>query len=139
MDVLDSMRSCLGIAWITSDEDVTTFLRRNREAVFLLKSGKLPLLLPPFGASFTLCAYVWLGKQLFDGDNGNRMRRSDDIVCQVTSSRFVTSTSFPALTLGPVPCLCTWSFDVFEWSRDRSWSSWRHQPVGGAQGIDLVP
>jgi hypothetical protein len=70
------------IARIAKDEDMTTLGRADgkcAQAMFCLELFDLALLLSPLAASLALVALVRLGKELLDGNDGDRLGWRDNV------------------------------------------------------------
>jgi len=66
MHVLNKLVSNRGVAGITSHEDLATLLRRNGEAVLLLKLRPELFLFLPFWTVLSLGALVWFWNKLLN-------------------------------------------------------------------------
>ena len=99
MNVLDSTMRGLGIARVSSHEDMAAFGGRNGEPVFLVQPCKLALLLPPLGTSLALGAHVGLWEQLLDSHDGDRMCWGNKVVDSTTASGLFSSATFLVFAL----------------------------------------
>lgn len=81
-DIGDHVVGSAGVSWIASHKDMPSFRRTDGEAtdsMLILQLLQLPLLLSPLGTSFSFCTFVRLGQKLFNGDDGDRFGRGDEI------------------------------------------------------------